>query len=396
MSEQLTAASFDEALQFYTDKFGPIPERISNLSPYFFGADDAPAGYHARSDVGERSTLDGTPLSTMWKDFQARLALFNRTHDTFVQLTSFPVNVTTDRVAIPRRAKMEEATEFGQPALIRTERIARGYFLKHFDLGFGFTLEFLDDATDAEINAIRILAEDAWGRTRRETVLKLIFERANFTDPKEGIAVKKLYNGAGETPPEYEGFTHTSSHDHYLFSAGVALAETDLDAMEDHLLHHGYGDNSPQGAGGTLQLHLPRALVKKARAFTSFIPAVTSQIATILPISGIIVGQRSDGAGIPIEGTLNRWAIIENNAIPAGYLLGLVSGGLFNVQNPVGFREHKNPSARGLRLNQGRNDYPLTDSFYDGYAGGGVRHRGAAVVSFEDTGAAAAWVDPTI
>ncbi len=147
------------------------------------------------------------------------------------------------------------------------------------------------------------------------------------------------------------------------------------------------------GAGGGLTLHASRATITKIRAFADFIPAVSSQIAEI--VVGDVVGQRAGGQGMPIEGTLHRWAVIENAAIPAGYMLGLASGGEYATQNPVGIRSHTNLSARGLRLNPGRNDYPLMDSFYDGYVGGGVRHRGSAVVMYEDTGAGSAYVDPT-
>jgi hypothetical protein len=389
----LKLASFDEALTMFNTKYGEIPANLSGAAPYMFGAAEAPAGYYSRADVGERSTVDGTPLPVIWDDFQTRLNVFNRVTDGFLAMIGFPVAKTTDRVAIPRRAKMEKATEFGQPALIRTERVARGYFLEHYDLGFGFTQEFLDDADSSEIKAIGVLAEDAWGRIQRENALRLLFEEDNFTDTKEGIAVKKLYNGDGEIPPDYEGYTFAGSHTHYLYSAGTAYAEADLNAMEESLLEHGYGDNSMFGAGGGLTLHASRATITKIRAFTDFIPADSSQIAELLV--GEVVGQRASGFAMPIEGTFHRWAVIENAAIPAGYILGLASGGEYATQNPLGIRVHSNASARGLRLNPGRNDYPLMDSFYDGYVGGGVRHRGSAVVMYEDTGAGAAYVDPT-
>jgi len=391
MSERLIAASFEEALELFTHKYGPLYGKAPDL----YGADDAPMGYHARSDVGERSTVDGTPLSTMWDDFTARLALFNRQADGFVSKVTFPVTVTNDRVAIPRRARMEPATEFGQPTLIRTERVARAYYLNHYDLGFGFTLEFLDDATDAEIVAIRSLAEEAYSRRMRQEILEILFESSNFTDTKEGLNIKKLYNADGEIPPEYEGYTHDGTHTHYLYTAGTSLASTDVDAMETHLVHHGYGDRTAEGAGGNLELHVPRGLISTVRGFTGYIPAATASILTELDGSGVIVGRTPGSGEANIEGYYGRFAVIENNSIPAGYVMGLATGGAFAVQNPVGLRRHRNPSAQGLRLNPGRRDYPLQDSFYDMYVGGGVRHRGAAALMYVDTGSGSAWVDPT-
>lgn len=259
---------------------------------FLFGAEDAPYGYHSRSDVGERSTIDGTPIPTLWDEFVSRLGVFNRMHSLVESRLAQPTSLTTERVAIPRRAKMEEASEFGQPKLIRSERVARGYPLVHYDIGIGFTQEFLDDASSAEIRNMTVVAEEAWRRRRRQTLYEALFLEDNYTD-KDGIAVKKLYNGDGEVPPEYESYTHSGTHTHYLFSAGVAFAAADLTTMEEHLLHHGYGDDLPGGAGGNLFLHAPRAAMEDIRGFTGFIPAQSASVAAV--IDGQIVGGTQSG-----------------------------------------------------------------------------------------------------
>ena len=358
-----------------------------------WGATAAPEGYHARSDVGERSTTDGTPLATLWDDFTARLSVFNAMHSMVEARLSAPTLLTTERVAVMRRAAMEEASEFGQPKLIRTERLARAYPLVHWDLGFGFTQEFLDDATTQEISNISVLAQEAWGRRRRQTMYEALFFESNFTD-KDGLNVLKLHNADGEEPPEYESFTHDGTHTHYLFSAGTAFVTADIATMETELLHHGYGDDLPGGAGGQLWLHAPRDAMATIRGFADFIPAASASVGVELGNSGVIVG----GVGQPgagVQGFVGRYTIVEDLTIPDGYLLGYATGGAFSPGNPVRMRQHSNASARGLRLNPGRNDYPLQDSFYDGYVGAGIANRAAAVVMFEDTGAGSAYVDPT-
>lgn len=228
-------------------------------------------------------------------------------------------------------------------------------------------------------------------RRQRENVLELLMREDNITDSKEGIAVKRLYNGDGEVPPDYDTYTFAGTHTHYLTTAGASFVQADLTAAELELTHHGYGDNAVGGAGGELLAFLPRDLMAKARGFADFIPASTSQVASILADSGIIVGQRSSGAGWRIEGTVGRFALIEATVIPAGYFVATVSGGELSPQNVLGIRQHANTSARGLRLNPGRNDYPLVDSFYDAYMGGGVKHRGAALVMMETAGS---YADP--
>lgn len=386
MTTEIMAASFDEVLEAHVAKYGPLPKYLTGMAPYLFGADDAPDGYHARADVGTRSTIDGTPLDTLWDEFQDRLAVFNQQHSLWIGTFGTFSTRTTERVAIPRRAKMERATEFGQPGLIRTERVARAYALDHWDIGVGFTQEFLDDATNVEIQATRLLVEEAYLSRSRANIFELLFRESNFTDTKEGLAVKRLYNADGEIPPDYDVFSFNGSHSHYLASAGASFAQADVVTLEDDLRSHGYGDNAVGGTGGEVLLFLPRDLMAKARNFADFITASTSQVAENLATSGIIVGNRPSGAGWAIEGTIRRTALIESTAIPAGYCIAMVTGGQLSPQNVLSIRQHANPSAQGLRLNPGRQDYPLMDSFYDAYMGGGVKHRGAAIC-MKETGA---------
>jgi hypothetical protein len=365
------------------------------LIPALFGSDEGgtgPAGVHARADVGPRNTVDGVPLETLWNEYNTRLAAFNRTASRFEAMLAFQTNNLTLRMGVPRRKQMEQATEYGQPTRIRTERVARGFDLKHYDIGFGFTQEFLDDATAEEIAAIPPLAEEAWNARRKKTLLQRLMLENNYTDPEEGIAVKKLYNGDGEVPPDYQEYSFDGNHTHYLWTASTAVAQADHEAAELHLIHHGYGDLALDGLGGQIQARMDRALVKTFRGFADFIPAQSATVASILPNSGVVVAGKAPGDGI--QGHVGQTAIIEDPGMPAGYILYTASGGELSGQNPVGMRSHRNPSARGLRLNPGRTDYPIYDSFYDGYVGGGIMNRGAAVVLFEDAGAAGAYVDP--
>lgn len=361
---------------------------------HFYGAQDAPAGYNQRADVGPRTTEDGVPLATLWDEFNTRLGIFNRVNLSVVAEFASVTTKVTERVAIPRRARMEQASEYGRPTFVRTEKVARGYPLDRFDIGYGATVEFLDDATAEDVRGNITVIEDAYSRKLRQEVYKALFLSANYTD-KDGVSVKKLYNADGEVPPEYESYTHLSTHTHYLYSASTAFAVGDVTAMETHLIHHGYGDDLPGGAGGQLWLRAGRAATAQIRGFTGFIPAESASVTAELANSGVLVGGTRPAAP-GIQGYLGRFAIIEDLTIPAKYLLGYASGGALSTQNPVKLREHTNPSARGLRLHPGRNDYPLIESYYDTYVGAGIAHRGAAVVMYEDTGAGSAYVDPTI
>ena len=63
-------------------------------------------------------------------------------------------------------------------------------------------------------------------------------------------------------------------------------------------------------------------------------------------------------------------------------MLTFGTGGLGQLGNLVGLREHANPAYRGLRLLPGNQQgYPLVDSYYSRGFGTGIRQRGGAVVT---------------
>ena len=211
---------------------------------------------------------------------------------------------------------------------------------------------------------------------QKELVLDAVFGSTNYTD-KDAVAVKRLYNNDGEVPPTIKRWTHTGTHTHYLNTAGASLVQADLDTMSEHLIHHGFREFGD----AALVLHAHRDEVATIRGFANFIPAESGERPAELANSGVLVGpRRAATGGLRVEGWVNDWTIAQDNDIPQGFLLGEVSGGPLDVRNVVGYREHDNPSARGLRLVEGpRQNYPLYDSVYDGYAGAGVGQRGAAV-----------------
>ena len=50
--------------------------------------------------------------------------------------------------------------------------------------------------------------------------------------------------------------------------------------------------------------------------------------------------------------------------MPAGYVIVAATGGPNSDNNPVGFREHKSPAYRGLRVIPGVGPYPIQEHFY--------------------------------
>lgn len=366
------------------------PKHLRGAMEAFTGGENE-GGFNLLQDAvevipGTQVTADGQPLSEIWQDLLAKLAAFNTQMSFMVSLLSFPINRATERVAIYQTPRFERATELGRPGKVRLQYVTRGYPLNHEDLAFGYTQEFIDSARGSEIRSITAQAENAWWNLNQEVVLEAVFFEDNNTDVN-GVVVKRLYNGDGEIPPTYKRVAHAGTHTHYLTTAGAAIVAADLDVIEEHLVHHGYGD-----FGERFILHVNRVDLPVVRGFANFVPASTATIPTI--VNGEVVGQQRVGIpGLATEGYHGKLVITENSDIPAGYVFCHATGGQFASQNVAGLRQHENPSIRGMRLVEGPiARYPLIDAVYDGYLGSGVRHRGGGVV-MEIT--AGSYTDPT-
>ena len=344
----------------------------------------AEAGFVSRNDLletvpGQRGlTVDGQSVNEIWADMQAMLAAFNASNDQVVSLLSFTTEKSNEKVGVPINPGFQKATEFGRPSKIRFKNIARGFPIDHFDLGDGYTQEYIDSAVGAQLMAVQATILNAWTELEREVVMEAMFNDTNVTD-QDDINVKRLYNNDGEIPPKIKRWTHIGSHTHYLFNGGGGFLQANLDTMSEHLVHHGFREFGD--AAFLLLAH--RDDVATIRGFANWIPSEESTRPDLLSGSGVVRGlmRRQGTGGLQVEGWINDWTVIEFNDMISGYLLGIVSGGPLDVRNIVGLRVHENPSVRGLRLIEGnRQNYPLYESVYDGYMGAGVGQRGAGII----------------
>jgi hypothetical protein len=360
-------------------------------------------GYNTEGDVLTQ-TIDGRDLNDMWADFQRLLNFWNDLRSSIVGALTFEVAQPVEDVPQVTTDDFEEASEFGVPKAIRGGAFfSLAYDFKWYDLAARFTWKFLAEATAAQVDAVQNMALEADNRLVFGRVLKAIFNNVNrATDIRnQPFTVYPFYNNDGTVPPPWKNDTHDGTHQHYISAGGAPITGVDLDAMETHLKHHGYGAQN----NSTMYLLVNTAELAVIRNFRvatgssyDFIPAA-GQPPWLLPTAtgGVVSPQ---GAGVPtvfggmrVAGRYGNWIVVEEDYIPAGYMFGFATGGDNAATNPVGFREHANPSLRGLRLVKGREpDYPLIESYYQRGFGTGVRHRGAGVISQV---AAGAYVIPT-
>jgi len=357
-----------------------LRERLA-LGLFGAAADGTPAaGLLKRADAiatvpGMAVTVDGQPLNEIWDDLQAKLTAFNAQSSTLLALFSGDPTVGSQtQTAVYATKGFEQATEYGRPSNIALQYVTRAIPLDQYDLGFGYTQKFIDKAKGREISSIQTTALNGWWNLQLNNVLDAIYNDSPTADP-DGVTGTTLYN-ADETPPPYKRWTHAGTHTHFLADAG-AFTQALAISMEEHLVHHGFGD-----FGETLFLMLNRDDMATARGFADFVPATSSDQKTIT--TGPIIGSAPSGtaiSGFAVQGYLGLMNVVEQNDIPSGYPLLFATGGQFAQQNVTRIRVHENESARGLRLIEGpRQRYPLYDAVYDGYFGAAVAQRGAAVV----------------
>jgi hypothetical protein len=347
----------------------------------------AEEGFNERADV--IIAADGTDLNSFWAEVQETVRLRNIDRNRLIDSLSFRVSGVTEEVQPPQEVDFELASEYGQPQGIRTAatRLWRGYDFKFYDLAIRYTWMFLAEADQAQLRQLNNLALEADTKLVYQRVMKTIFNPLNqtgFTDKNEPVTVYKFYNGDAEVPPTYNYTTFTAPHNHYTVSGTAAVTSANVDTLQTQLTEHGYDLVS----GYKLVLWVNKAEADIIRNFRTATGAKFDFVANPAYYGGAVWvpnnGQYVGGPAGTLEneiGTYGSFHVVQEGLIPAGYMVGIATGGQNNISNPVGLREHSNPAYRGLKLIPGqRSDYPLVDSFYRRGIGSGIRHRGAGAV----------------
>lgn len=388
-------------------EMGRFLVKLSTLGifPGVAAGDTGQGGYMAAGDILTQ-TIDGFDLNNIWTEFQTAIALVNEQRTTLTQLLTFPVTSNVERVAQISQASFEKASEYGEPRALRPvgSYFTLGYDIDDYDIAARFTWKFLRDAPRTQVEAINSMVIEADNRLIYNKVMDSLYNPANRVADINGsdVNVYALYNNDGTIPPKYKTNTFVGTHTHYLTSGAATVDSGDLEAMYEHVRHHGYSfENGVRhlvfvNPAEATQITKFRAGVVNNNAAVAqwdFIPS-TGMPAMFLPTNvQIFNGQQPPAviSGIPVVGAYGPMTILADDMFPAGYMALVATGGPENLRNPVGFREHENPSFRGLRLVKGPNpDYPLVDSFYQRTFGTGIRQRGGSVIMQVTAGAYAA------
>lgn len=349
-------------------------------------------GTHVVSDVLTQ-LADGTDLNDVWNTFMDLLNSVNDTRQALINFLTFEVTQPTDVVAqIGDGVDFEDATEFGQPVASRVmpNYFQLGYSFKWYDLASRYTWQYLAEATETMVNSVANAAVEAFWRKQMVEMMKALFSNVNTTATIKGnnYNVYRFYNADGTVPPTYKTNTFTGSHTHYVRSGAATIDQGDLNEIIDDFAAHGY----TQALGYTLMVLVNKTEGDIIRGFRAvpvgtarydFLPA-TNQPGTIITLNQQVIGvQPPPGTlnGLQVIGSYGPLLVVQDDWFPAGYIVGVATGGENNLLNPLGLRQHANANLRGLRLVKGKTpDYPLIDSFWMAGFGYGTRQRGSAYV----------------
>lgn len=365
------------------------------LLPGIGGGSSPLSGFHTEGDVITQSA-DGIPLNDLWDEFQRTLQLLNAQRQPLIDLLTYTVPRPVENVPQAGNANVfEEASEFGIPVGTRTGAtyFQMGFSFKWYDTGLRYTWKYLAEADADQIRSDTEAILESDQRLVFLEVMKTLFRNTNRVTNinAKDYNVYAFYNNDGTVPPAYKTTTHLGTHTHYLTGDG-SLDSVDVDTIQTHLNHHGYSNSN----GHTLLLLVNqqegdiirnfRAPLNGGTSKFDFVPALGTPN-FILP-ANLITNQGQDlnrpadsYRGIKVIGRYGDFLVLQDDYFPAGYLVGLATGGPENINNPIGIREHARADLRGLRLVKGRDpDYPLQESYYQRGFGTGIRHRGAGVI----------------
>jgi hypothetical protein len=330
---------------------------------------------------------------TVWQQIQAALDAHNAI--TQEMLGDF-VERSTDqlrRYGGTDSMAFDELDEFGRADAQKiTAGATVGFPLRRYGIAVQNTRAYMLNATVGEITAQATAAMDGDVKAIQREIKRAIFNSVNVTFLDRLVAnlslpVKRFANADSQPiplGPNGESFT-ASSHTHYLFTAGVALAAADVTALILAVAEH--------YAIGQVEVYINAAQETAMRGLTGFTP-ITPDFVTPATSAAAIVGtyntQNIGDRQIGFFGG-NYARVYVKPWIPAGYLFAWVRGG----PTPLVMRERR-AGAGVLQLDYEDEVHPLRARGWGREFGVAVWQRVNGAVLYIDTGAAGAYVVPTI
>ncbi|MFA4973742.1 MAG: hypothetical protein WC683_14115 [bacterium] len=301
---------------------------------------------------------------------------------------------------------MEEVTENSRIGVVRGQTIGHMLRMLPYQAALGWTRYYLLDARRERIDADIATGVRKWKHVFEKALLTRFFTTTEHQiggTSGTGYDVPFVHGTSGNVdyaPPEYEGSTFTTSHDHFNYhnsSASETLADVLEDAAAD-LFEHG---------------HMPPYTAMVSGADIASYLALDNIIKKVAPIvenlfSGLTEGRAVldqpmwDGPGNLFAyydspyGQINLYA---NNRIPTGYAGMYKSYGAMTAANPLAVRVHPDVGFGAYIVTPGQpamNGLYMGGVIFEALFGVGIgRDRTNGVASYLAAGAAS-YTNPTI
>lgn len=252
-------------------------------------------------------------------------------------------------------------TEYGRPDASRAS--TEGHMLPYleYDRGLGWTFDYLKRARMSQIeadiaDAIKD-ARDVW----RQKILTRLLQNGDDSGVAKGLGSGGYSPGFATTasatsvdfvPPSFGGTTFSSTHEHYVATAGSGdFTAADFADMAAELREHGH-EPPYDFIVGTAEDTAIRALT----GFVS-VPNIDVVYGALQDRAALPVG--ADGAGGYYIGTINDVRVRIVRGIPAYYGFAWKSYGNLSQRNPVRIRVDKGQTGVSfMAANDPRNGSP--------------------------------------
>ena len=275
-------------------------------------------------------------------------------------------------------AAMVRHTEYGTPDPVRASLAGHMLPLVKWDLGLGWTADYLEDARLDDIMADIAMGIESARNTWRIALLQRTIKRADesgaayglsTTGISPGFATAAANTGVDFTPPAYAGTTFTTAHEHYVSIAGGLFTAAVFTDAKAELQEHGHQPPYEFIIGPS-----DEATVSGLTGFVSVNEALINQ--SVLAATANFTGAAIDGKR-PI-GAIEGFRVWVVPGMPQYYGFGWKSYGLNNPRNPLIVRLPEGERAPRLRLFRDSNNpglYPIQNLMLQTRFGVGVADR---------------------
>jgi hypothetical protein len=333
------------------------------------------------------STAAELGLNTINEVLQKQIATDNALVASMIAELAQP---TVDQTAIwgtHTSGEMDWLDEYGRPSQRKQlPGITASFPLNKFGFGLGWTYDYFQRATGAEVAKMYIEGRDAYLKTLAADMMRALARGTNYTFVDSltngvSLAVKRVWNNDGVVPPPSPyGATFAGTHTH-LNTGTAAITNASVQAAVDDVEEH----------GNTRNVKIMIALADKGDfvVLTDFTKLTQSFIlpTTLGSEETVAKAQNQDLENQLIGYWKGGEEVWVKPFLKTHYTLVVATG---MDEKALMYRQPRWPSLQGLRIDAADPDRPLFAQQMVAEFGFGVWNRGMAAWDFEDAGA---WAD---